>query len=546
MTKKISGFIILLIFTILAAVSHAEQAPLPSAPAAPPAHPVIQHKTAPVVVDGVTLFKVRGVEAYPAEERAAGISDRIRKAADNPDVPADSIIVSETPLSSDIVAGGEPIMSVLDADASLEGVKRQVLANILARKVRSTVESYREKRRPEAVLYAVFYTILATLVLSMAIFLFWRLSRKAGVWAESKFRSKVKPLHIKNFDILQADRVWAAIARLIKAARIVIVLLILYFYAHRVLSFFPWTLGIAAHLLDYAISPLRSMGLAVLAHVPNIIFIIILVVVTRYVIHICHLFFESVQKGTLTISGFDPDWSRPTYKIVRLAVIAFAAVMAYPHIPGSNSPAFKGLSIFIGVLFSLGSSSVVSNIIAGYTLIYRRTFKVGDRVRIAEYIGDVTAMRVQVTHLRTIKNEAVIVPNSLILASNVVNYSSYAREQGLILHTQVTIGYDAPWRQVEAMLLKAAEKTNGLLKEPVPFVLQRSLDDFYVSYELNAYTDHPQGMDHVYADLHRNIQDAFNEYGVQIMSPHYYSDPAGAKVVPKERWYEPPANTDGV
>jgi small-conductance mechanosensitive channel len=216
-------------------------------------------------------------------------------------------------------------------------------------------------------------------------------------------------------------------------------------------------------------------------------------------------------------------------------------VVAYPYIPGSESPAFKGVSLFLGVVFSIGSSSSISNIIAGYMVIFRRAFKVGDRVKIGSQTGDVIEIRLQVTHLRTIKNEEIIVPNSLIINSEVVNYSSLARKGGLILHTTVTIGYDTPWRQIHAMLLLAAERTAGLLKEPKPFVLQTALNDFYVSYELNAYTDRPLEMVKIYSDLHRNIQDTFNEYGVQIMSPHYLGDPAQAKVVPKEQWYQPPA-----
>ncbi len=202
-------------------------------------------------------------------------------------------------------------------------------------------------------------------------------------------------------------------------------------------------------------------------------------------------------------------------------MIGFAAVVAYPYIPGSESAAFKGISIFFGVVFSLGASSVVGNMLAGYSLIYRRTFKVGDRVKIGDVVGDVTHMRLQVTHVRTIKNEDVVVPNSVILTSQVVNYSSYAATDGLVLHTTVGIGYEVPWRQVEAMLLLAASRTPGLLTAPPPFVLQTSLADFAINYELNVYCGDAHDMFPLYTALHRNIQDVFNEYGVQIMTPAY-------------------------
>jgi small-conductance mechanosensitive channel len=193
------------------------------------------------------------------------------------------------------------------------------------------------------------------------------------------------------------------------------------------------------------------------------------------------------------------------------------------------------------VIFSLGSSSIIANLIAGYTMTYRRAFHVGDRIRVSDFIGDVADVRLMVTHLRSLKNEEIIVPNSLILNSHVINYSSLARQHGLILHTTVGIGYETPWRQVEAMLLLAAERTPGLLRQPPPFVLQQSLGDFCVTYELNAYCDEPAAMYRLYTELHSNILDVFNEYGVQIMTPAYERDPDQPKVVPKEQWFATPA-----
>jgi small-conductance mechanosensitive channel len=273
-------------------------------------------------------------------------------------------------------------------------------------------------------------------------------------------------------------------------------------------------------------------------------FLIVLVLVARYGLNLLRAFFLGVQHSRISITGFDPDWALPTYKIARLAVVAFTVVVAYPYIPGSESPAFKGVSLFLGVVFSLGSSSSIANIVAGYMVIFRRAFKVGDRVKIGAHMGDVVEMRLQATHLRTIKNEEIIVPNSLIINTDVVNYSSLVSKGGLILHTSVTIGYDTPWRQVHALLLTAAERTPGLLREPKPFVLQTALNDFYVGYELNVYTDRPLEMIQIYSDLHQHIQDAFNEFGVQIMSPHYLGDPSRPKVVPKEQWYQVPAKPE--
>jgi small-conductance mechanosensitive channel len=283
------------------------------------------------------------------------------------------------------------------------------------------------------------------------------------------------------------------------------------------------------------------MGEAVWREFPNVLFVAIIAFFTLLALKIMRAIFKGLESGTITIRGFYPEWSQPTYNIFRVLVVAFAGVVAFPYIPGSSSSAFKGISLFLGVLFSLGSTSVVANILAGYSLTYRRAFKIGDRVKIGDFVGDVVETRLQVVSLKTIKNEVVVVPSSTIVNTNVMNYSTLAKEQGLILHTKVTIGYDAPWRQVEALLIMAAEKTEGVLRRPVPFILQTSLDDYYVTYELNVYTERPESIEKVYADLHRNIQDAFNEYGVQIMSPAYRGDPSRPKVVPRDQWYAPPA-----
>ena len=232
----------------------------------------------------------------------------------------------------------------------------------------------------------------------------------------------------------------------------------------------------------------------------------------------------------------------PTYKIVWFLTMAFTVVIAYPYLPGSDSPAFRGISLFLGVLFSLGSTSIIANIVAGVILTYMRGFRVGDIVKIGEVTGKVTEVTMLVTRLRTIKNVDVTIPNSVLMGSQVTNYSFAAGEGRLILPTSVTIGYDTPWRQVHALLLLAAERTQNILREPAPFVLQTALDDFYVKYELNVYVAAPNRMPTIISDLHQNIQDAFNEFGVQIMSPHYVLDPKAAKIVEPGDWVRAPAS----
>ena len=268
----------------------------------------------------------------------------------------------------------------------------------------------------------------------------------------------------------------------------------------------------------------------------------VLFFVIRLVLRLVRLFFETVGRGTVKLANFDADWAEPTYKIARIAIIAFGLIVAYPYIPGSESDAFKGVSLFIGIVFSLGSSSAISNIIAGYMMTYRRAFKVGDRVKIGDAMGDVIEMRLQVTHLKTFKNEEIVIPNSQILAGDVINYSSFVKTQGLILYTEVGIGYETPWRQVEAMLLEAAGRCELPSGEPPrAFVRLKKLADFAVTYEVNVYCTDIQAMLPMYTALHRHILDVFNEYGVQIMTPAYEGDPEQPKIVPPKDWFTAPA-----
>jgi small-conductance mechanosensitive channel len=233
-------------------------------------------------------------------------------------------------------------------------------------------------------------------------------------------------------------------------------------------------------------------------------------------------FFEQVSAGKVTVTGLDAEVAPITYKLIKLLVLAFVLVIAYPYIPGSQSSAFKGISIFLGVLVSLGSTSAIANLIAGVSLTYMRSFRVGDVIKVGDSTGVVLERRLYITRLKTFKNEVITIPNGTILTSHVTNLSQEVRlGDGLILHTSVTIGYAAPWETVHALLIEAAHRTAHILKTPPPFVLQTALNDFYVTYELNAYTDAPDKMPWIYGVLHQHIQDKFNEAGVEIMSPHY-------------------------
>jgi small-conductance mechanosensitive channel len=432
---------------------------------------------------------------------------------------------------------------VFDADVSIElkELPRQVLASVYLEKIRKAIEKYRLDRTPDRLLRSGLIAAGVSVGFFVVLILFLWLFRKLMSLIESKTKAKILSLQAKSRDLLKAERLGKLLTTLLRAARVGSVFAFVYIFLNYVLSLFPWTRLLSRHLTDYVLRPLQQIGLAIIGYIPKLIFIILIVIIARYGLKLVQSFFSGIEKKTVTIRGFEPDWAMPTYKIVRVLILVLCAVVIYPYIPGTGSMAFKGISVFAGLLISLGASSAISNVIAGYTMTYRRAFRVGDRVKIGDNLGDVTEMRLLVTHLKTPKNEEIVVPNSLILNSQIVNFSSVAREKGLILHTNVTIGYDVPWRQVNALLLMAAERTPGILREPKPFVFQKSLGDFYIDYELNAYTDAPLAMWQTYSDLHKNILDAFNEHGVQITSPNYVSDPEDLKVVPKEKWYAAPA-----
>jgi small-conductance mechanosensitive channel len=271
---------------------------------------------------------------------------------------------------------------------------------------------------------------------------------------------------------------------------------------------------------------------ALVDYLPNLFTIAVLVVVFYYLLKFIRFLFAGLETGTVTFRGFHRDWATPTYKIVRFMVIVFAAVVIFPYLPGSQTPAFRGISLFLGVLVSFGSSAAIANVVAGTVMTYMRPFQMGDRVKIADTEGDVIEKTLLVTRVRTPKHVEVTIPNAMVLASHIINYSAAAAEGGVILHTTVTIGYDTPWRQVQELLLAAAEKTDGLLSTPAPFMLQTALHDFYVSYQLNAYTDKPSEMAGLYSAMHANIQDEFQRAGIQIMSPNYVADTEHPKIPP--------------
>lgn len=498
-------------------------------------------ESATVVVDGVELFQVSGTPALPAADRARRIALRIGKGAKDPRIPLEALATVVTGEGAEINFGRQPIMVVTHNDAKVSGLEMDLAPRLYSTRVGEAIGAFRKDRTPPVLARGAGLALLTVALAGLALFLLRYLVRRIQAYFGQRLGARIRLLRQRAFPTIDTERFFGGVRRAVAAVHFVLALLVGAVALEIILGLFPWSRGASHSLLSSIIDPLQTIGLAAIDYLPKLIFLLVLALVTRWAIRLLKLFFEGVGAGRIVFEGFDSDWAPPTYRIARLAVLAFAVVVAYPYLPGSDSAAFKGVTLFLGVMISLGSTSAIANMIAGYSLTYRRAFKIGDVIRIGDNLGAVTEIRLLVTHLMTKKNEEVVIPNSVILNSHVVNFSSLARREGLILHTTVGIGYEVPWRQVEAMLLQAARRTPGLRPDPPPFVHQKALGDFAVTYELNAYTEDPWAMAGAYSDLHRNIQDAFNEHGVQIMTPAYESDPERPKIVSRENWFAPPA-----
>ncbi len=369
--------------------------------------------------------------------------------------------------------------------------------------------------------YGALVALLAIVALFYVFYATKRLLDSTCKRLDSWRGTRIPALKIQSYEVLSADRITEVLKGLVKLVRIAALIITLYVTVPVVLSLFPWTRDWVAYLKPYLMAPVYRLFWGFVAFLPNLFSIIVILVATRYLLRFLRAVGTEIKRGAIIFPGFHADWADPTFKLLSFIVIMFAVVLISPYLPGFGSPAFQGISIFLGVLLSLGSTAAVANIVAGTALTYMRPFRIGDRVQIADAVGDVTEKTLLITRLRTIKNVEITIPNALVLAGQIINFSAMAQDPGLVLHTKVTIGYDAPWRQVHELLIGAGRATRFVTAEPPPFVRQTSLDDFSIGYELNVYTKEPGRSLEILSELHENIQDRFNEAGIEIMSPRF-------------------------
>lgn len=506
-----------------------------------------QIREAPVVYLGESLFTLhQKIGSFTPQDRANAIQTRLSQIANRPFSNFDAITVTEAEHGTDITFDSMVLLTVTDGDARPYGRHRQDLAREYAGKLRTALQKVQKELSLETLLLEGALAIAATAVLAAILMTFHKVFPKIHSRIQLWEGSYIKAITIQRVEVLSAQTLTRQVIAVANGARFALTIVIVYLYLTTVLGLFPWTRQLASTLVRAVVATLMTIAQTFLSALPDLAAIIVIIMVTRYVIKVIQLVFNGIQRGAITFAGFHRDWADPTFKIVRFLIIAFAAMAIFPYIPGSQSEAFRGVSVFLGVLFSLGSAGAVSNAIAGIILTYMRPFQLSDRVKIADTVGDVTEKTLLVTRIRTIKNVDITIPNSLILGAHIINYSSTSlTAPPLILNTSVTMGYDTPWRTVHDLLKSAALATRNILSDPEPFVLQTALNDFYVTYELNAYTGAPNKMAVTYSDLHQNIQDTFNEAGVEIMSPHYAQVRDGNKTTIPEAYlpetYQPAA-----
>ena len=369
----------------------------------------------------------------------------------------------------------------------------------------------------EIIVVAVIFVISAISIFMLNL-LFRRVSKSIISYGEKNF----KTIKIKKYQILEQKQILNSALFFVNIVKYLSFALVLFLMIPLIFGIFPETRGLAATLWGYFLYPVKTIFFGIINYVPKLITIAVILFFVRYLLKMLKFFCNGIESGKLVIKGFYSDWAKPTYLLLKYTIYAFTIALIYPYLPNSDTQVFQGVSIFFGVIISLGSSSAIGNLVAGLVITYMRPFHIGDRIRIGENEGIVVEKTAVVVRIQTDKKEFITFPNITILTSNITNFSySNQTGDGLLVHINITYGYDTDWRKIHELLIKAAKKTQFIEEKPEPFVLQKALDDFYCVYEINAYTKEVVRLPHVYSELNKNIQDVFTEAGLNLTSPHY-------------------------
>lgn len=490
----------------------------------------------PVVVEGDTLyylFAKRG--GHTPQQRAEMNAAAITELGKRFNLQPDSVYLESSDIVTDLMYGNKVLSSFTDQDGLWEGCSRDQLAaakrKVIVDKLKVMKDEHSLWQLGKRILYFILVIIGQYLLFKLTTWLF----NKLKVRIQRLKDTKLKPISIQEYELLDTQKQVNLLVFLANLLRYAVMLLQLILTVPLLFSIFPQTKDLAYKLFSYIWDPIKSIFLGIVEYVPNLFTIFVIWLAVKYLVRLVHYLASEIQSERLKIGGFYADWAMPTFHIVRFLLYAFMIAMIYPYLPGSKSGVFQGISVFVGLIVSLGSSTVIGNIIAGLVITYMRPFKLGDRIKLNDTTGNVIEKTPLVTRIRTPKNEVVTIPNSFIMSSHTVNFSQSARDYGLIIHSEVSVGYDIPWRKAHQLLVEAALNTPGVVDDPRPFILETSLQDYYPVYQVNAYIKDANQLAQVYSDLHQNIQDRFNEEGIEIMSPHYIATRDGsATTIPKD------------
>jgi small-conductance mechanosensitive channel len=483
----------------------------------------------PVVpfADTLLTIYIKSGSSTP-KERATNFARKVQALYKDDFLDVDSILLDESDYTVDIVVGDVIITSISDMDAQWEGRSKLEIAKDYQKRIKEAIIKEREERSFMKMLSRTGLVLLITSLIGLLIFGIGKLYRYAERLIIAQKNKRIKDLTIKDYTLVSSKQGLRLVLSALNFLKWALIFLLLFLTLPLVFSVFPFTQSWAERLFSMVWAPFRSLFVAIWNYFPNLITILVIYFVMKYFIRMVKYIFGEIDNGKLEINGFHRDWAMPTFSIVKFLLYAFMLILIFPLLPGSDSNIFKGVSVFIGILFSLGSSSAIANMVAGLVITYMRPFKIGDKIKTGGVTGTVIEKTLLVTRLRTILNEEITIPNSAILSGNTTNYSTFS-ETGIIVHVSVSIGYDVPWKKVHDALLEAALKIDVILKDPAPFVLQTSLDDFYVSYVLNVFVSQPGLEDDVKSQMNQHIQDVFAEKKIEIMSPHYQAKRDGSE-----------------
>jgi small-conductance mechanosensitive channel len=494
---------------------------------------VLRYSNRPIVE-----FRATVVSRTPAT-RAAGAVDTLDRLAST--IPEGRVTTRRYPEAIVVGIDERPVFVLFAADAdALRGETLEANAAEAAARLQTAVAERRELRTPARLARALAFVLGATALYAILLALLVRVDRWVTARLSSAAERQLRRLPQAQAIVGVAEAP-TYVRRLSTFGGVLLGLALTYAWMSFVLRQFPYTRPWGESLRSALISVAAMAGGGLIDQLPNLLTVLGIVIVTRFLARLTTIAFHALEHGRVTVPWIYPETAQPTRRIVVAFLWLFALIVSYKYLPGSDSEVFKGVSVFIGLIVSLGSTGVMNQVMSGLMVTYSRALRVGDFVRIGETEGTVTQVGGLSTKIKTARNEEITIPNALVVSHATTNYSRHADDQGVFAPTSITIGYDAPWRQVQALLLLAAERTPGVRSEPAPVVLQTALRDFYVQYTLLVCLERPHRRYRILDSLHANIQDAFNEYGVQIMSPNYEADPNGPKIVPPSRWYSAPA-----